>query len=165
MPNSFSIIPSNVMNKLAIAEIVECNKITSRYGLILSQADALELVATRSEALSNYGRIEFTGGIINKLVIRFADSPFLSKHNYVTTLNDLIETFYYFKNETLDEISDDELISFMKNYFDHRCQGSIELLQIRELEALARNVRYGISDYENIYNDDEEVFDEEVYDE
>ena len=162
MPNSFSIIPSYVMNKLAIAEIVECNKITSRYGLILSQADALELVTTRSEALSNYGRIEFTGGIINKLILRFSDSPFLTKQNYVTTLNELIETFYYFKNETLDEISDDDLISCMKKFFDHRCQGSIELLQNRELEVIARNVRFGVGEYDDIYNDTKEMFDEET---
>jgi hypothetical protein len=153
------------MNKLAITEIVNCNKITSRYGLILSQADALELVATRSEALSNYGRIEFTGGIISKLILRFSNSPFLTKYNFVTTLNDLIETFYYFKNEALDEISDDELISTMKKYFDHRCQGSIELLQNRELEILARNVRYGICNYEEIYSDNEETFEEETFDE
>lgn len=165
MQSSFTLIPSLVINKLAIAEIVNCNQLTSRYGLILSQVDALELVATRSEALSNYGRIEFTGGIINKLILRFSDSPFLTKHNYVTTLNELIETFYYFKNETLDEVSDDDLISCMKKFFDHRCQGSIELLQNRELEALARNVRYGIDEYDDIYSDTEEMYDEETFNE
>lgn len=165
MHGSFTLIPSSVLNQLAIAEIVHCNKMTSRYGLTLSQADALELAATRSEALSNYGRIEFTGGIISKLILRFSDSPFLTKYNYVTTLNDLIETFYYFKNETLDEISDDELIPLMKMYFDHRCQGSMELLQNRELEILAGNVRYGMSDYAEIYKDKEETDDEEAFNE
>ncbi|EGW40789.1 DUF6323 family protein [Desulfosporosinus sp. OT] len=165
MQSMFTLIPSSVTNQLAIAEIVDCNEKTSHYGLILSQADALELVITRSEALSNYGRIEFNGGIISKLILSFSNSPFLTKHNYVATLNDLIETFYYFKNETLDEISDDELISLIKKYFDQRCQGSVELLQNREFEVLARNVRYGISDYEDIYKATEESFDEEGFDE
>lgn len=165
MLSTFTLIPSSVTNQLAMAEIINCNQKTSRYGLTLSQADALELVATRSEALSNYGRIEFSGGIISKLILSFSNSPFLTKHNYIATLSDLIETFYYFKNETLDEISDDDLISLMKKYFDHRCQGSVELLQNRELEVLARNVRYGISDYEDIYKDTEESFDEEGFDE
>lgn len=165
MDKDFMLFPTVMMNKLSIREIINCNEITSRYGLILSQAGAQELIETRAEALSSNGRIEFAGGIINKLIIKFCDSPFLSQFNYATTLNELIETFYYFKNETLDEISDDELISLMKKYFDQNCQGSIELLQNRELEALARNIRYGISDYSDLCEDTEKSFDEEIYDE
>lgn len=165
MGNNFMLIPAVMIKKLVISEIINCNEITSRYGLILSQAKAQELVETRAEALSNNGRIEFAGGVINKLIIKFCDSPFLSQFNYATTLNELIETFYYFKNETLDEISDDELISLMKKYFDQNCQGSIELLQNRELEALARNIRYGISDYATLCEDAEESFDGWNYDE
>lgn len=165
MDQNFMLFPTVMMNKLAIREIINCNEVTSRYGLILSQAGALELVETRSEALSSNGRIEFAGGIIKKLIIKFCDSPFLSQFNYATTLNDLVETFYYFKNETLDEISDDELISLMKRYFDRNCQGSIELLQNRELEILARNIRYGISDYADLCDDTDTSSDEEMYDE
>jgi len=153
------------MNTLAVSEIINCNEITSCYGLVLSQSEAQELVETRAEALNNNGRVEFAGGAINKLIIEFCDSPFLSQFNYATTLNELIETFYYFKNETLDEISDDELISLMKKYFDQKCQGSIELLQNRELEMLARNIRYGISGYANLCEDIDESFDKEDYDE
>lgn len=156
MNNKFMLIPANMLSKLAAAEIIRCNEITSRYGLMLSQADAIELIETRSLALSSNGRIEFSGGVINKIIIKFCDSPFLSQFNYVSTLNDLLETFYYFKNETLDELSDDELISWMKKYYDQTCQGSVELLQNRELEALAHNIRFGISDYGNLFNDNEE---------
>lgn len=166
MNNDFMLIPTSIiMNTLAVSEIINCNEITSRYGLVLSQSEAQELVETRAEALNKNGRVEFAGGAINKLIIEFCDSPFLSQFNYATTLNELIETFYYFKNETLDEISDNELISLMKKYFDQKCQGSIELLQNRELEALARNIRYGISDYVNLCEDIDESFDEGDYDE
>jgi hypothetical protein len=165
MDNNFMLIPTAIMNKLSIKEIINCNEITSRYGLILSQTEAQELVKTRSEALNISGRIEFSGGIINKLIIEFCDSPFLSQFNYSSTLNELIETFYYYKNETLDEISDDKLISLMKKYFDQNCQGSIELLQNRELDTLAHNIRFGISDYADLCDDTEIFFDEEDYDE
>lgn len=168
MANNFMLIPTPIINQLAITEIVKCNEVTSRYGLVLSEAEAKELTETRAIALNNYGRIEFAGGIINKLIMNFCDSPFISQFNYVSTLNDLIETFYYFKNETLDEISDDALISYMKQYFNRNCQGSVELLQNRELEALARNIRYGIPDYEDIddiYEDMKNFFLEEQYNE
>lgn len=161
--NHFSLIPADIMNELATNEIINCNEITSRFGLALSQAEAQSLVQTRTEALQSNGRIEFGGGIIDKLIKEFCDSPYLSQYNYAETLHELIETFYYFKNETLDEISDDELISLMKKSFDERCQGSIELLQNRDLETLAHNVRYGIIDYEQL--DEGETFYEEDYDE
>ena len=155
MNKNFNLIPAVLMNKLAITEIINCNEITLRYGLVLSQTDAKALVEIRSEALEHNGRIEFKGGIINKLIMEFCDSPFLSQYNYAETLGELIETFYYFKNETLDEMGDDELISLMKEYFDKNCQGSLELLQNRELEVLARNIRYGESDYEVPYEYEE----------
>ena len=158
------LITVNMQNKLAVSEIMKCNDYTARFGLVLSQSEAQELVETRTEALSRNGRIEFGGGIIDKLIKEFCDSPFLYQGNYAETLNDLIETFYYFKNESLDGISDDELISLMKKYFDQRCQGSVELLQNRELEALARNIRYGVCDYEDI-EDKDDCFDEEDEDE
>ena len=165
MNETFMIIPPVVIHKMAVTEIIKINEITSRYGLTLSPAEALELVQTRAEALKNNGRIEFGGGIINKLIMKFCNSPFLSQFNYAATLNELIETFYYFKNETLDEISDDELLLLMKKYFDHSCQGSIELLQHRELETLARNMRYGVSDYASLSEGIDKFFDEENYDE
>jgi hypothetical protein len=99
------------------------------------------------QALSNSGRVEFGGGIIEKLITAFCNSPFLSQGNYAETLNELVETFYYFKNDSLDSISDDELIAIMRRYFDMNCRGSIELLQSRELETLAHNIRFGVTDY------------------
>lgn len=81
------LIPFVKINKLAISEIVKCNEITLRYGLMLTPAEAKELVATRAKALSDNGRIEFAGGVVNKLIIKFCDSPFLSQFNYADTLN------------------------------------------------------------------------------
>jgi hypothetical protein len=159
----FLLITSDVQNKLAVSEILKCNEYTVRFGLVLSQFEAQELIETRNEALNRNGRIEFGGGIIDKIIKEFCDSPFLYQANYAETLNDLVETFYYFKNESQDRLSDDELISLMKKYFDSNCGGSVELLQNRELEAIAKNIRYGISDYEDI-SDQADYFDEEEED-
>lgn len=149
------LIATNIQNKLAVSEVLKCNEYTARFGLVLSQVEAQELIETRTEALNRNGRIEFGGGIIDKIIKEFCDSPFLYQGNYAETLHELIETFYYFKNESLDSLSDDELISLMKKYFDCNCKGSIELLQNRELEAIARNIRFGIRDYEDISEKDD----------
>jgi len=155
----FEIIPfaSGLIQKQAVGEVIKCNDYTEQFGLVLTQAQAIELVETRSLSLRDNGRIEFGGGVIDKIIKEFCDSPYISMHNYAATLHELIETFYYYKNETLDLISDDDLIKFMKSAFDGVCQGSTDLLSGRELYQLARNLRFGLhTDYsEDNFLDDE----------
>jgi len=144
-------IYSSLIQKQAIDEIEKCNDFTTQFGLTLSHLDAVELVETRTIALKSNGRIEFGGGAIDKIIMEFCDSPYISMHNYAETIHELTEMFYYYKNETLDLINDDELIKFMKNSFDGICQGSLELLSGRELANMARNLRYG---YDLDYSED-----------
>ena len=142
---SFEIINifSSLVQKHAVDEVIKCNHLTYNFGLSLSTQDATELIETRNTSLQNNGRIEFGSGIIEKMIKEFCDSPYLSKNNYTTTLHELIEIFYYYKNETLDIMSDDALIKFMKDSFDGICQGSLVLLAGRELEKMASNISYG----------------------
>ena len=151
-------ISSSLILKQAVAEIEKCNDFTSQFGLTLSHHDAIELVETRALALKSNGRIEFGGGVIDKIIREFYHSPYISMHNYAETLHELTEIFYFYKNETLDLLSDEDLLKFMKNSFDGKCQGSLELLAGRELANMARNLRYGYAlDYsENLANDEED---------
>ncbi len=152
---------SGLVQKQAVNEILNCNKLTERFGLVLTQAQAVELVETRSIALRDNGRIEFGGGVIEKLIKEFCNSPYISKYDYEQTLHALIEMFYYYKNETMDLISDEDLIKFMGVSFNGICQGSLELLSGRELDRLAHNLRYGLpADYLESDEDDEEDYDE-----
>ncbi|MDD3224356.1 MAG: DUF6323 family protein [Clostridium sp.] len=158
---SFELITfnSSIIRKQAVYEIEKCNNVTANYGLVLNHQQAVELIETRTYALNVSGRIEFGGGVIDKIIKEFCDSPYISMHNYTETLHELIEVFYYYKNQTLDLISDDDLIKFMKKTFDGVCQGSLELLSCRELAKMARNLRYGYApDYseDNISDEDEE---------
>lgn len=143
MTFGLTIVPRSLVQKQAIAEIIKCNQVTEKYALKLTEQQALELVETRFYSLKNTGRIEFGGGVIDRLIKGFCDSPYISQHNYAETLNELIEIFYYYKNETLDLLSDDDLIQYMRKCFDGRCQGSLDLLKCRELEKMARKMRYG----------------------
>jgi hypothetical protein len=159
--DSIILIPELLLTQQAHKEIIKCNEFTVEYGLKLSEEDTKSLVETRSEALSKNGRIEFGGGIVNKIIVEFCDSPYISQYNYISTINELLEIFYYYKNETLDFISDDELIYIMKEFFDNSCQGSLELLQDRELYKVAHNIKYGVADYLNIFGNVEDEGDED----
>ncbi|MDD4519249.1 MAG: DUF6323 family protein [Limnochordia bacterium] len=148
----------SLLQKQAVEEIERCNDFTAKFGLRLSRADAIELVKTRTIALRNNGRIEFGSGAIDKIIKEFCDSPYIALDNYVETIRDLIELFYFYKNETLDLMSDDDLIGFMKRSFDGICRGSLELLANRELAKMARHVRYG---YPPDYSEDDQEVDED----
>lgn len=141
-----------LLQKQAVSEIVKHNELTAKFGLALTAAQAVELVETRARALSANGRVEFGGGVIGNLIYEFCDSPYISMDNYEHTLHKLTEMFYYYKNETLDLISDDDLIKFMKKAFDGVCHGSLDLLSGRELDGLARSLRYG---YDPDYSEEE----------
>ena len=156
-----NIIPSflsldKLSNYAVVEQIVKLNEKSRQYGLLLSPTDALQLVETRSRSLLENGRIEIGGETLIKIIDAFYDSSFIMQDDYSDTLNELLEIFYYVKNETLELISDDELIEHMKNYFENRCKGSLDLLKDRELEKLANNLRYGVTDYSNMEEPDEQ---------
>jgi len=154
---------TSIAQKQAENEIVKCNEFTEDYGLVLTNSQAIELVETRSFALGANGRIEFGGGVIDKIIKEFCDSPYISMSNYADTLHELIKIFYYYKNETLDLLSDDDLIEFMKESFNGVCRGSIEILADRELEKMANNLRYGNSLYYSGDETDEDKGEEDEY--
>lgn len=141
-------ITSDLLKEQSVGEILKCNEETSPHQLILTKEDAILLIDTRKEALSATQRIEIGGGVISKIIHAFCTSPYISQYNYASTISELIDTFYYFKNETLEEISDDDMIDLMKELFDQKCHGSIELLQGKELERVAHNIRFGGWDFD-----------------
>lgn len=153
MKNSIDLFESNLLEKQVFNEIIQCNEFTRKYGLKLCKEDVKEIINTRNTALQKSGRIEFNGQIINKIITAFCDSPYISQYNYSNTINELVEIFYNYKNETLDYISDDELIEIMKDKFDNYCQGSLELLEGKALYKIADNIRSGFKDYTNLDNE------------
>lgn len=141
--NHFLALPQQAQIANTIQELTACNELTSRYGLTLTPEQMLRLSQSRFQALKNTGRVEFGESILKKLVYAFCDSPYLTGSSYERTLCELQEIFYYFKNESLDALSDDELIDAMKSVFDGNAQGSLEHLSGTALENLCRMSRGG----------------------
>ena len=150
MKKNISIFNNSLIEKEIENEILSCNEVTSEYELKLTKEDVKELIKTRNIALKKTGRIEFNGEIIDKIILKFCKSPFISQYNYNDTINELVEIFYNYKNEMLDYLSDDELIEIMQEFFDGYCQGSLELLEGKILYRISDNIRNGVRDYKNI---------------
>lgn len=142
-------------------KVMELNQKTERFGLVLTTEEAQMLVERRKECLQEQQRVEFGDTILSKLIDTFCDSPYVSQRNYADTLGRLQEIFYLYKNESLDELTDDELLEYMKNAFDGKCQGSLEYLEGTVLEHFARNIRRGGNFPGNMYALEEEEDDDE----
>lgn len=132
-----------VQEKNQETALMETNSYTEPYGLRLTQKDARLLAAERMRTLKEKRRVEFGGGILPKLIYAFCDSAYIGQEDYVEILARLQEIFYMFKNEMQDEITDDELITFMREQFDGICFGDLDYLEGTCLDNFAQAVRSG----------------------
>ena len=130
-----------------LQKVMDMNQKTEKFGLMLTQEEARMLVERRKESLRTERRVEFGEGILPKLIFHFCDSSYIDQSNYADTIARLQEIFYLYKNEMLDEISDDELIQFMKEQYEEICFGDLEYLEGTCLESFAQAIRAGYRGY------------------
>ncbi len=131
-----------------IAQVLDTNQYTERFGLALTNEDAQLLLQERTNALRTEQRVEFGQGILPKIIYMFCDSAYITQANYRDTLIRLQEIFYLYKNEMLDEITDDELLEFMKEQFEGVCYGDLDYLEGTCLDIFAQAIRAGYSGYQ-----------------
>lgn len=137
-------------------ELLALNDETVNFGLRLSSKEVKDLIEVRNEALKDSGRIEFGLGAVERIISVFCDSPYISQDSYSLIIGELTEMFYHAKTETLDSVSDDELLRFMKEAFDGPCAGSTDLLRSRELDAFIRTCKYHIFGIKGNYDNNSE---------
>lgn len=121
--------------------IKQTNEYTNQFGLSLSDCDIQQLLNRRRECLVEQQRVEFGEGILNKIIFAFCDSDYIYQENFTETIARLQDIFYLYKNESMDELTDDELLQVMRTAYDGECQGSLEYLEETYLEKFARNIR------------------------
>lgn len=130
-----------------IAGVMHTNQETERYGLTLRKQDAELIVKEHGKVLREQRRVEFGAGIAPAIIQEFYDSDFIDQNNYVGMIIRLQEIFYLYKNEMNDEITDDELLHFMREQFDNVCFGDPDYLEGTCLAVFARAVREGYRGY------------------
>ena len=123
-------------------EILNLNVKSQMYGLSLNKEDVKEIINSRDNTLKSYGRIELNISITKMIIENLYKSQYTDKDDYVYVINDLHEVFYYLKNETLDQISDIEIIEIIDEIYNN-CSGRIDIVQ-EKCEEFAKNYRWGI---------------------
>ena len=126
-----------------VGKVVETNRATAQYGLALTEEEAKLIVRERTDTLREQKRVEFGDSVTPKIIYEFCDSDFIDQNNYVETIVRLQEIFYLYKNEMLDEISDEELLHLIENV----CFGDLDYLEGTCLNNFAQAVRAGYSGY------------------
>ena len=139
LPKMLHSLDSSMLEKYT-DEIVEVNQKAKEFGLVLTRDEIKNIIVSRNQVLHSYGRVELGVGVIKELAEVFCASPYVDDNNYVSTLYELQEIFYYMKNETEDKLGDSPLIGIMKDYFDDVCRGSLELLKSK-LDEFAEQFR------------------------
>lgn len=112
-----------------VNDILAINIETAENGLSLTEEEVKSIINMRNTVLKGCGRIELGIEATKQLIKAFCTSPFINDENYVPTLNELHEIFYFLKNETDDKAGDEELIEKMSETFNNECHGSLELLK------------------------------------
>lgn len=130
-----------------LSKVMETNRMTQRYGLVLNEREAKLIIGERARALQQEKRVEFGESITPKIIYEFCDSDFIDQNNYVETIIRLQGIFYLYKNEMQDEISDDELLHFMKEQFEETCFGDLDYLEGTCLNIFSQAIRAGYRGY------------------
>ena len=128
-------------------QLLLTNQYTQQYGLVLTQEDTELILEGRKNALQEQRRVEFGESILPRIIFEFCDSAYVRQDNYTQTLLRLQEIFFLYKNEMEDEITDDELLHFMKEQFETICYGDLEYLEGTCLTGFAEAIRAGYREY------------------
>ncbi|MGM9593778.1 MAG: DUF6323 family protein [Candidatus Onthomonas sp.] len=123
-------------------QLTRCNARSAPFGLTLTGTQMEQLALSQRKALRDTGRIEFGGGVLERLVAAFCDAPDLDPACYAETLDELQTLFYQLKGVCREQLSDSELLTAMRQIYDGT-GGSLEALAGADRETLLEIARTG----------------------
>lgn len=115
--------------------IFKKNELLELKEIKLTEKQKLELIENKNQNLKNLGRVEFGESTLKKIINKFIDSPYIDEDDIVFELSELTNIFYLYRSE-INNLSDDEIIEYMKESFNEIYNGSLELLETLGLERL-----------------------------
>ncbi|WP_432662041.1 DUF6323 family protein [Wukongibacter baidiensis] len=119
---------------------LELNEDISKTHNSLTILEIKEVIKERDNMLVNYGLVELGIDVLGKLMKGFRGSSYIVQEDYMETLIEIQEIFYFVKRETDDTLSDDVLIELLIETFNNDCRGSLDLLWIN-MERYATKFR------------------------
>ena len=140
VPKHFNAIDV-LLQRNRVQELLALNNVLKGHALILTPEDAEEILASRSRALKDQGRVELDIKVTQTIIKRLSESSYITQDNFLSCINDIYETFHFIKNATSDFISDEDILAAVMVYFEKVCHGSIELLMGKGVEKIVENFK------------------------
>lgn len=106
--------------------------------LVLTRAQALQLLETRREALRREGLVEWGEGILPQLAKQFAHSAYLDRQTYAESLERLAALFYHCRAQAGERMTDEHILEFLSTRFEGVCGGDFERLEELAQERFCR---------------------------
>lgn len=113
----------------------ELKQINKTYNLNLTNTQIKDLIENKNKTLKEMGLIEVGETILKKIMLTFIDSPYIEKEEYVETIEELTNIFYTYRNE-IKQLTDEEIINYLKENYNENYNGALELLETLGLEKL-----------------------------
>lgn len=120
--------------------LIELNSETSEYGLVLTVKQVNKLADCVQKALRESDRVEIGAGIMPILAAEFCTSVFVTRENYASVLEELIYVFFQVKTAVCDRISDRDLVRLLKDYYENKAFGSVEIMRERDIDRLIKYI-------------------------
>lgn len=148
--NNYSLISINQMpvsNTSALKEaLTELNGSISEYGLFLTVKQINKLSDAVRNALIESGRIEIGAGIMPILAMEFCASVFVTPENYAELLAELVYIFFQVKTAVCDRVSDRDLVRLLKDYYENKAYGNVEIMRDRDIDLLINYIGLEMGD-------------------
>ena len=138
-------MPVSDSNALKTA-LTELNGSISEYGLFLTVKQINKLSDAVRNALIESGRIEIGAGILPVLAAEFCASVFVTPENYADLLCELVYIFFQVKTAVCDKVSDRDLVRLLKDYYENKAYGSVEIMRERDIDLLVNYIGLEIGD-------------------
>ena len=154
----FDLSANALTERKLVNNLLQINSATQKYGLILTETIAKEIAVSRQQTLKDNDRIDFSPDPMVRLVKAFSQSYYITQDTFSEVISEMIELFYFLKNEIIDEdgneiLSDDDMISEMLIVFNDYCAGEMELMQNKGVEIIIRKYRFkGWADLSDIWD-------------
>ncbi len=120
--------------------LTELNSSTVEYGLVLTVKQINNLSLAVQKALRESDRIEIGSGVLPLIAEEFCTSVFINQENYASVLEELIHIFFKVKTAVCDTIPDRDLMRLLKDFYENKAYGSIEVLSDRDIDLLVKYI-------------------------
>ena len=123
--------------------------------IVLFDEDIHDISLIREKAVSENGLVEVGAGAVAKIMKALLSSGYVDKYNYVQTVCEMADVFYFIKGETDEELNDNEIIGELVREFNGEAGGAIELIQGLVAERILRRLK-GLDDDDEYESDDDD---------